>query len=100
MSKVSEPDKRKRRQFLADALFAGGSLAAAALLARHFAQPEPVVAQTTPTPTPTPSSTPTSCPPDPNRPVPGEMVAPPIEGKVAPATPAPTTTPSIRGDAK
>lgn len=81
-----------RRQFLADALFAGGGLAAAALLARSFTGVEPTVAQA-PTPSSTPSATPSpahSCAPSPDMPYPGEMVAaPPVEGKVAPATPAP-----------
>jgi hypothetical protein len=34
-------DQRKRRQFLADALFAGGSLAVAALTARWLTRPAP-----------------------------------------------------------
>lgn len=85
---MSEPDQRKRRQFLADALFAGGGLAAAALLARSFVPAEPTVAQATSTPSPTPTATKTTCPPQPNVPYPGEMVAPHVEGKVAaPSTP-------------
>lgn len=97
---MSEPDKRKRRQFLADALFAGGGLAAAALLARGFMKPGEAVAQGTPTPSASPSAKP-SCPPTPNMPVPGEMVAEPqIEGKVAPAAPTSTPNPAIRGDVK
>lgn len=59
-------EKQKRRKFLADALFAGGALGAAALGARWFippavSEPEPQVSpspQRTPEKTPTPISTP------------------------------------------
>ncbi len=98
---MSEPQK-KRRQFLADALFAGGAVGAAALGARWFSNrsrevaqnPEPT-ATASPAPTSTPSSTPTpttqeTCPPvGPGEPHIGGAVAPP-DSRPAPA-PAPRT---------
>lgn len=78
-------EKLKRRQFLADALFAGGALGAAALAARYLSntppEPEPkVMGKVAPVITPTPVST---CEPvEPNvdggaRPLaPGQVVAP------------------------
>lgn len=76
MSMSQPEDRKKRRQFLADMLFAGGGLAAAALLAKNYA-PQPTVAQATPTPSATPSSCPT-----PEGPYPGEMmIEPQVGGK-------------------
>ncbi len=86
-------EKLKRRQFLADALFAGGALGAAALAARYLGstppEPEPrVMGKVAPVDTPTPVST--CAPVEPNvdgavepnvnrgaRPlVPGQVIAP------------------------
>ncbi|GMU53387.1 MAG: hypothetical protein AMXMBFR33_25330 [Candidatus Xenobia bacterium] len=80
-------DKLKRRQFLADALFAGGALGAAALAARYLGntppEPEPkVMGKVAPVNTPTPTPVSTCEPVEPNvdggaRPlVPGQVMAP------------------------
>lgn len=81
-------EKLKRRQFLADALFAGGALGAAALAARYLGntppEPEPkVMGKVAPVTTPTPEPTGGICAPvEPNvdggaRPlVPGQVIAP------------------------
>ncbi len=92
---MSQPEERKkRRQFLADMLFAGGGLAAAALLAKNFAQ-EPVVAQATPTPTPSPAATPSNCP-TPEGPYPGEMlIEPQVGGKPVAQPQAPWERPGL-----
>lgn len=86
---MSEP--RKRRQFLADALFAGGALSVAAFGARHFLRaPESEEADASPTPephTPTPSASPVDAEP----PHLGGAVCPPKE------TPVPQITPGTAG---
>ncbi|MCE7875485.1 hypothetical protein DYH09_34675 [bacterium CPR1] len=80
-------DKLKRRQFLADALFAGGALGAAALAARYLGnkppEPEPkIMGKVAPVHTPTPEPTGICAPVEPNvdggaRPLaPGQVVAP------------------------
>lgn len=68
----------KRRRFLADALFAGGALGAAALGARLFSQPkepEPVCIKT-------PEVRPT-----PDAPMPGQMMIAPPQPQGAPPPP-------------
>lgn len=90
-------DKQKRRKFLADALFAGGALGAAALGARWFvppavSEPDP---QGSPTPQRTPDATPSNTPtPVPQRDPalevhPGGAVAP---RESCPSSPVPVQT--------
>ncbi|MGE0493433.1 MAG: hypothetical protein AB7S38_29765 [Vulcanimicrobiota bacterium] len=73
-------DKIKRRRFLADVLFAGGGLTAAAFLAKaQFGQPDPPLVK------PSPRETPTCAhPPEPDR---------RGQGEGAPPHPAPPTQP-------
>ena len=91
---MSEQKGKTRRRFLADILFLGGGLTAAAFLAENFRTP----AGTDPTPasaaTPTPERTPVT-PPEPQGKVPvpdGDYVqAPPAE---------PTPPPAVKGEMK
>lgn len=76
-------ERLKRRRFLADALFAGGALGAAALTARYLTQPpppEPPVPGNMPAPVITPSATPTCAEPPGFD---GDVVAPMPSGRVA-----------------
>ena len=72
--------KLQRRKFLADLLFAGGGLTAAALIARvsHGGEPEPIP--------PEPVVVGTPAPPEP---VPGQMVVPEphVKGEAIPPEP-------------
>ncbi|MCE7875486.1 hypothetical protein DYH09_34680 [bacterium CPR1] len=85
---MSEPRKR-RRQFLADLLFAGGAAASAALLARAFADP----AQPEPTPVATRTPPPRGCRQDPEPAINGAMEMQP-EGKFVIAHPPERSTPT------
>ena len=79
-------DKIKRRRFLADILFAGGAISAAALVAKatqSAASPSPVAQNPVPPGTPTPPATPAvtpsvKAPPEPQL---GGAVAPPVNVK-------------------
>jgi hypothetical protein len=80
-------EKVNRRRFLADLLFAGGALSAAALLAqstRHQAAPATTHSPASPASTPEPLATPAASPSD--CPLPGEAMPPEphVEGDVAP----------------
>ncbi len=95
-----QKNKRTRRRFLADMLFLGGGVTAAAMLAKtQFASPShpvaagamevPVDLQTSPTPDPAHSP---ECPP----PMPGEPMPMEVEGEfVLPESECP---PDIKGD--
>ena len=88
-------DKKSRRRFLADLLFAGGALSAAALAAKASLgpsnSPEASVSPHTIAATPEPLQTPVVKPPEP--PLPGAMInpsptfEPALGGKTAPPQP-------------
>ncbi len=82
---MSEPQK-KRRQFLADVLFAGGALGAAALGTRYLMTP-----RAAPKEQPTPAPTATKKPPASPTPVPEA----PTRGRVISQ---PTPAPALDGD--
>lgn len=78
-------ERLKRRRFLADALFAGGALGAAALTARYFtrpAEPEPPMPGAVAVPPELiPSASPTCVETPPG--IDGDVVAPMPSGRVA-----------------
>lgn len=93
-------NKRSRRRFLADMLFVGGGVTAAALLAKsQFLDDKPVQPVTGHTPPPieppplagaaVPEQNPTPCE-TPNTPLPGEPMPPEIEGEYVLPDPAHT----------
>lgn len=91
---MSEKEGKTRRRFLADLLFLGGGLTAAAILAENFRTPT----ATDPTPTfaatPTPEGTP-EAPPQPE----GKVAIP--DGDYVQAPPAePTPPPVVKGEMK
>ena len=102
-----QKNKRTRRRFLADMLFLGGGVTAAALIARSQLGSQPVEPQVAgdmevpiadATPCPAPTQTPDCPPPMPGEPV---MVPPPVEdpniaGEVM--MPPPENTPAVKGD--
>lgn len=98
-----QKNKRTRRRFLADMLFLGGGVTAAAMIAKSQMgkepTPEPPLAgavappEAVKTPCPTPAQT-TECPP----PLPGEPMPPEIEGEFVLPEDPPAPPPDIKGD--
>jgi hypothetical protein len=81
-------DRLKRRRFLADMLFAGGALGAAALTARWMSQappPAPQQAAVRPSPFPPPAF-------DPNL----STQPPALDGDVMPVTPGRVAAPQVQ----
>lgn len=101
-----ERNRRTRRRFLADMLFLGGGVTAAALIAKNQTGSPPVdhpplAGAVAPpqdpnafkTPCPTPARTPESPPP-----LPGEPMPPEVEGEFVLPEDPPPPPPDIKGD--
>lgn len=120
---LSQSPRMRRRQFLANLLFAGGALTFAGLQAAQAEEHPtdgwtlPDLSQTDPKPSPTPAPTPRGEPtpppqpqgsPPPNPPLPGKPAPPPPRGKVVlppdgdycPPKPGEAVAPPPRQDGK